>query len=167
LAGQTIRFYSTPSYTTSAAADPVTFTDGSTHNIHLNNGGVWVGAATGSTATLLPNMLRNYTKAQNKMMTSYGSNVLGGIIYIKKSRDGKVSLTGNITFNSSATATETVCTLPSGCAPLSTFQNIAIVNGGDIKFYSISNAGVITLTGFSGTLASKTAYFDNIDFYTY
>lgn len=88
-AGQTIEFFPTPSYTTSTAADPVTFTDGSTHNIHLNRGGVWLSAATGSGVKLLPNMLRNYTKAQNKMMTSYGSNVLGGIIYIKNQEMAK------------------------------------------------------------------------------
>lgn len=165
-AGQTIRFYPTPSYTTSAAADPVTFTDGTTHNIHLNNGGVWVGAATGSTATLLPNMINAYNPIK-VTVSSYGSKVSSGSIICRKNRANMVSIQGDITFSSLGLSTESVCTLPSGYKPNVILYNIPITDGSAIILITINTSGNVQATTLSGTLASKTIYVNNIHFYTY
>jgi len=165
-AGQTIRFYSTPSYTTSAAADPVTFTDGTTHNIHLNNGGVWVGAATGSTATLLPNMINAYSPTK-VTVSSFGANVSSASIVYRKSRNGMVTIQGAATFSSLGGTPETVFTLPTGFRPVGAGQAICtIINNTTLGYITIGTTGVVQCFVTSGTLASKSIFLDNIHFYT-
>lgn len=165
-AGQTIRFYPTPSYTTSAAADPVTFTDGTTHNIHLNQGGVWVGSATGATATLLDNMLKLFNPIK-VTVSSFGTNVSSASIIYRKNRSGMVTIQGSATFNGSAGTPETVFTLPTGYRPIGASQVICtIINNTTLGYITISTAGVVQCFITAGNLASKSIFLDNIHFYT-
>lgn len=165
-AGQTIRFWPTPSYTTSAAADPVLFTDGSSHNIHLNNGGVWLSSATGSTATLLPNMINAYSPTK-VTVSSFGTNVFSASAIYRKSRNGMVTIQGTATFSGAAGTPETIFTLPTGFRPVGAGQNIpTVINGTTLGYIQISTAGVVQAVATTGNLASKTVWFDNISFYT-
>jgi len=168
-AGQTIRFYPTPSYTTSAAADPVTFTDGTTHNIHLNQGGVWVGASTGSTVTLLDNMLRanNLPKQTQTINAFYTVNTT---VTAVRNRNGLVSLSGEILAGVSSSAGDTLFTLPSGYRPaVAKVLNLGMykIGGPTTCRLTINTNGTVVLSAVAAGPNTYNISFDNIHFYNY
>lgn len=163
-AGQTIRFWPTVGYTTSAEADPVTFTDGSTHNIHLDDTGTWLASATGATATIYDNMVKVFA-IPTVSATSLGSKVASSTVKFRRNKFGFVSLQGTITFTASASTTETAFTLPSGYWPTATQNTIAVLSGTLTAFVSISSSGVVTCYVTSGSLGSTSVNLDNIHFY--
>lgn len=169
-AGQTIRFYPTPSYTTSAAADPVTFTDGTTHNIHLNQGGVWVGSATGATATLLDNMLRARLPIQQTYSGSVATNWASTCKYIRN-REGLVTLSGTLSTTGGVPTTgTTIITLPTGYRPRQAMKYPGLKLKGttlDGCTITISTGGAVQIGEIVTTFGtSDIIYLDHISFYT-
>ena len=169
-AGQTLRFYPTPSYTTSTAADPVTFTDGTTHNIHLNNGGVWVGAATGSAATLLDNMIRARLPIEQTYSGTVATNWSTTCKYIRN-REGLVKLSGKLSTTGGVPSTgTTIITLPAGYRPRAAIKFPSLKLKGstlDGCTITISTAGAVQIAEIVTTFGtSDDIYLDHISFYT-
>lgn len=134
----------TVSYTTATNYDPVSFTDGSSHNIHQDKTLVMSAGTSGSSLldysalvwtgtaiTITPTLTTHYTTSST--------------VKVHKN-NGRVEFSGTLVCNASATDHETIMTLPVEFRPL-VARTVSFIadSGGGLRFMSIniSTAGVV------------------------
>jgi len=169
--GQTVVATITTAYISSTDSDPVTFTDGSTHNIHRNRTIVLSAAASGSgTFDFLTDAIYVSPEVEKTYSGTVATNWASTAKYIKN-RDGLVHLSGKLsTTGGIPTTGTTVITLPSGYRPRaallipSLHKKLSSIKPCTI---SISTAGVVQIDQVEQTMGtSDDFYLDHISFYT-
>jgi hypothetical protein len=106
------------SYVISSIADPVTFTDGVSRNVHSDTKmSVYQNAMPPSpTVGFTYTSIVEAVQSKNKLL-SVTTNYSSSAIRYYKNRDGIVMLEGYITCNTGAAVGQTIATLPSGYIP--------------------------------------------------
>lgn len=168
---QTVVATITTSYISGAEYDPVTFTDGSTHNIHRNKTIVLSNAASGSgTFDFLTSAVYVSPEKEQTYSGTVATNWATTCKYIKN-RDGLVKLSGTIsTTGGVPTVGTTVITLPVGYRPRAAMKFPGLKLKGatlDGCTITISTGGAVQIAEIVTTFGtSDIIYLDHISFYT-
>jgi hypothetical protein len=153
--GQVAFFYGVEVPVTATNADPVTFTDASTHNIHIDRKGDWYGAATSGSALEFTNLIR--VVKLDKSTLAAGAHYTASSTYCQKNRDGLVTLRGTLTGGASAVTSDSATILPSGYRPPTTLYFTTIIykagTGASMVYLQILSTGdIVMLYSSAGTL---------------
>jgi len=173
-AGTTVYLTKNTSYVTSSIADPVTFTDGVTRNVHQDTT-MLVGynaIAPSPTVGFAYSSLVLVSEMPYISVASYGSDVASGTAKYKINRDGLISLSGRVILDASTTYFATLFTLPVGYRPTNDLwlPIFCITSGGSMLIASlqIDTGGLVLLTNTSGSgsnLNSMVCYLNGVSFY--
>jgi hypothetical protein len=111
--GQVAFFYGVEVPVTATNADPVTFTDASTHNIHIDRKGDWYGAATSGSALEFTNLVRMSSSQSLTLVNTwvhntatYGTQTATAILDVDK-----VYFKGNFVTGASSLKNQTITTV--------------------------------------------------------
>ena len=162
----------TTTYTTATNADPVSFTDGSTHNIHQDKTLV-VGAGTSGSSLLDYSALVWSTGTSRTKTPTYTAHYSTSNFKVHKN-GGRVEFSGALICNASAVTNETITTLDVEFRPLTTryvthlcdsFGGVMlcafrITTAGDVSVFTCYNNN----TGAPSGINSQTYYLDNLGF---
>jgi hypothetical protein len=160
----------TSAYRTGTNFDPVTFTDGSTHNMHRDDTAIWT-----DTATLGANDFVNMIRLVGSTTPTLTANYSAGAVTPKFVKYGNVvSMKGIITMGASSATGQTITTLNSDYWPTSARVITTLLNDGGGNFrlagITITTAGVVTLTWcnsaatVSGTTSGFNIYLDGLNY---
>lgn len=171
--GNSVFVSKSTSYVTSSVADPVTFTDGVTRNVHADTiMNVYQSALVPSpTAGFSYSSLVLFSEMPYISVSSYGSDVASGTAKYKKNQDGLVSLSGKVTLDASTTYFATLFTLPVGYRPTNDLWLPIHSNNGStslIATLQIDTAGLVLLQNPSGSgsnLNSMVVFLNGVSFY--
>lgn len=171
--GQTAVCTINTSYDTSAATDPVEFTNGSFHNVHEIKKIVVTSAASGSgtfdysTLTFI-----NPAENTNTITISHANWSAGSTLSLVRNPNGLITMTGAFDANGSGALNDIICTLPSGWRPAATTYIDCAWNTGtatdlqQVLVQIITNGEVrITHRSSGVTIATGYAVLDGKSFY--
>jgi hypothetical protein len=161
------------SYIISPVADPVTFTDGVSRNVHSDTTMLVSYSPTAPLPTVgfAYSDLVLFWKMPYVSVPSYGTDVVSGTAKYKINRDGLVSLSGNVTLDATTPTTTTLFTLPVGYQPINDIWLPIFAKSSTtsvIASLKIDTAGVVILQAASGTVAnfnSHVVYLNGVSFY--
>lgn len=162
----------TTTYTTATNADPVSFTDGSTHNIHQDKTLV-VGAGTSGSSLLDYSALVWSTGTSRTKTPTYTAHYSTSNFKVHKN-GGRVEFSGALICNASAVANETITTLDVEFRPLADRYVTHICDSfGGLRLvtFRIQTTGVVQIFGCENkdaggptAITSMTFYLDNLGF---
>jgi hypothetical protein len=156
----------TTSYTTSASYDPVTFSDGSTHNIHQDITGVCSAGLTGTGTFDYSALIFTIPSAPQTLTAT--ANYTATAASTRKNRDGLVTCKGQFLCGASAAILQTITTFPSGYRPTVNYLFMLQLyqNGGSTHIHAvctITTAGVLSIGNAGGTaLSGYILFLENI-----
>jgi hypothetical protein len=153
--GQVIKGTITQTYPQVGTYDPITFSDGTTHNVHAESTIVWTGATSGGDFNYSDLVfLQNPTRQVGTIATAQWDNGSGSTNF-KYYKVPFNKLVIDTTLEKLSAGTATIITLPSGYRPSQTRYFTSFggsVNKSTILTFQIDTAGNITLWNINGTL---------------
>lgn len=162
-AGQVAIFQTLDTYVTGTNFDPVSFTDGSTHNIHLDRTGDWGSAVAASAANEFANMVRVNVAYTPTLTANY---VTGSNLKVYK-KNNQVFFDGIVLSNPSAAIGDTICTLPIEFRPTSDkfFCVFAAATAVRITI-RVTTAGLVKIdTVYTGSWVSTNMYWSGQNYF--